>query len=65
VQGMSDIVESGLGRTLGSYAGYVDPALVAAQERYFGANLPELQRLKGLIDPSDLFHNPQSIRLAS
>lgn len=63
VSGMSEVVEKGLGRTLGSYAGYVDPELVDAQERYFGANLPDLVRLKGEIDPSDLFHNPQSIRL--
>lgn len=65
VQGMSDVVELGMNRTLGSYAGYVDPALADAQERYFGGNLPELQRLKGVIDPTDLFHNPQSIRVGS
>jgi FAD/FMN-containing dehydrogenase len=63
VQGMDDIFRSGFpDRTLGSYAGYVDPSLKNAQEMYFGGNLPELTRIKRIIDPRDVFSNPQSVR---
>lgn len=44
---------------LGAYAGYVDPALVDAQEQYWGTNYPRLQQIKRKYDPTDVFHNPQ------
>jgi len=63
ITGMNNIVASGFpGQTLGSYAGYVDPELANADQAYFGSNLPRLQQLKGVIDPLDVFHNPQSIQ---
>lgn len=51
------------GRT---YPGYVDRALPdgLAQEYYWGDNLPKLQQIKHRWDPNDVFHNPQSVRLA-
>ncbi|EHL01268.1 putative Reticuline oxidase-like protein [Glarea lozoyensis 74030] len=65
ITGMNDVINSGFpGKTLGAYAGYVDPALPNPQQRYFGSNLPELERLKKVLDPKDIFHNPQSIRPA-
>jgi FAD/FMN-containing dehydrogenase len=53
------------GHDLGSYAGYVDPALGQdGQRAYWGDNLPRLQHLKAEVDPRDIFHNPQSVRPA-
>lgn len=51
--------------TLKSYAGYVDPALEDGQKAYWGSNLPRLETLKVQIDPNDIFHNPQSVQLAT
>jgi len=49
-----------------SYAGYVDPGLGAnAQQDYWGPNLPRLEQIKKRWDPSDVFHNPQSVRPAA
>ncbi|CAG8971565.1 hypothetical protein HYALB_00009214 [Hymenoscyphus albidus] len=63
ITGMDDIVLNGSqGKSLGSYPGYVDLQLPDAQQKYFGSNLPELERLKGILDPKDLFRNPQSIK---
>lgn len=46
-----------------SYAGYVDPALgrEAAQQFYWGEQLPRLRLVKRAWDPRDVFHNPQSV----
>lgn len=64
VNGMDSILRDGFpGKTLGSYAGYVDPQLPDAQERYFGANYEKLREVKRVVDPRDVFHNPQSVRL--
>ncbi|KAH6661965.1 putative Reticuline oxidase-like protein [Halenospora varia] len=63
VTGMNTVLMSGFpGQTLGSYAGYVDPALQNPQQRYYGPNLGKLTTLKSQFDPYDVFHNPQSIR---
>ncbi|KAK3940232.1 FAD-binding domain-containing protein [Diplogelasinospora grovesii] len=51
--------------TYGTYAGYVDPALTDGQQEYWGTNLPALEGIKLKWDPSDIFHNPQSVRPAS
>lgn len=49
--------------TFGAYAGYVDPALGAdAQNQYFGTNLPKLESIKAVVDPTEVFWNPQSIK---
>ncbi|KAJ9489608.1 hypothetical protein VN97_g3665 [Penicillium thymicola] len=46
---------------LRSYPGYVDPYLENGQVAYWGSNLGQLQRIKTLVDPNDVFHNPQSV----
>ena len=48
----------------GAYAGYVDPELGEdGQKAYWRQNYPRLQTVKGVWDPSDMFRNPQSVRL--
>jgi FAD/FMN-containing dehydrogenase len=64
VQGMNDVITQNMkGHNLGAYAGYVDPALLNAQQQYWNTNYPRLQKVKKAIDPADIFHNPQSVRL--
>jgi len=46
----------------GTYPGYVDPYLKNPQTDYWGSNLPRLEEVKGKWDPSDVFHNPQSVK---
>lgn len=48
-----------------AYAGYVDPDLTNPQQDYWGPNLPRLEQIKSKWDPTDLFHNPQSVRPAA
>ncbi|KAF7309509.1 Reticuline oxidase [Mycena indigotica] len=62
VQTMSDIITRSLPGLTGAYAGYVDPRLTDGQQQYWGTNLPRLQTIKAIIDPDDVFHNPQSVR---
>lgn len=47
-----------------AYPGYVDPRMPDAQHRYWGSNLPRLEKIKADIDPNDVFHNPQSVKPA-
>jgi FAD/FMN-containing dehydrogenase len=48
----------------GNYPGYVDPTLgQAGQAAYWTTNYPRLQQVKAAWDPTDMFHNPQSVRL--
>jgi hypothetical protein len=48
----------------GNYPGYIDPELGdTAQLAYWGANYPQLRTVKQKWDPTDMFHNPQSVRL--
>ncbi|KAF2279807.1 FAD-binding domain-containing protein [Westerdykella ornata] len=63
--GFNQIVTDALpGHEFGAYAGYVDPALgQAGASAYWRGNLPRLQRIKAAVDPKDVFHNPQSVRL--
>ncbi|ESU12660.1 hypothetical protein FGSG_06556 [Fusarium graminearum PH-1] len=46
-----------------TYAGYIDPWAdrKAAQKLYWADNLPRLRELKKAWDPTDVFHNPQSV----
>ncbi|CAG8087660.1 unnamed protein product [Penicillium salamii] len=46
-----------------SYPGYVDPFMKDGQTAYWGTNLPRLQDIKTRVDPKDMFHNPQSVRV--
>ncbi|RKU47791.1 hypothetical protein DL546_006876 [Coniochaeta pulveracea] len=49
---------------VGTYAGYVDPALSNAQQAYWGDNLPRLEQVKQTYDANDVFSNPQGVRPA-
>lgn len=65
VTGINETILRALPRSdLGSYPGYVDPALKDGQRSYWGSNLERLEIIKAKIDPTDVFHNPQSVRPA-
>jgi hypothetical protein len=66
IGGITSLVRSLIptGSQLTTYAGYVDPTLQNPQEQYWGSNLPRLVEVKTKWDPSDVFHNPQSVRPA-
>lgn len=65
--GIGNQVQTALhGKTLGTYAGYVDPALggESSAVSYWGNNVGRLRDIKEQVDPLDVFSNPQSIRPA-
>ncbi|KAF4543435.1 Oxygen oxidoreductase covalent FAD-binding site [Lasiodiplodia theobromae] len=64
LNGVNELIEGYVPGVRGAYPGYVDPDLPDGQEQYWGANLPRLERIKAEVDPTDLFHNPQSVRPA-
>jgi len=47
-----------------AYPGYVDPRLTDGPEAYWGSNLAQLKSIKAELDPTDVFHNPQSVPLS-
>jgi hypothetical protein len=49
----------------GIYPGYVEPSLGdgPGQLAYWRSNYPKLQEVKAKYDPTDIFRNPQSVRL--
>lgn len=65
MNGIINNIQSTAGNTLTTYPGYVDPVLTNAQQSYWGPNLDRLGQIKSDWDPSDLFHNPQSVRPAT
>ncbi|KAG4415691.1 hypothetical protein IFR04_011196 [Cadophora malorum] len=64
LRGLSEVVKDGMpgGGNFGAYAGYVDPELPNGQQAYWRTNLPRLEAIKGVVDPKDVFWNPQSVR---
>lgn len=66
VRGINNVISTAMPNdaALGTYAGYVDPELANPQQSYWRSNLPRLEMIKRSVDPSDLFHNPQSVRPA-
>ncbi|KAI1828295.1 hypothetical protein F4861DRAFT_175731 [Xylaria intraflava] len=65
LSGIIDTIQAAESQTLTTYPGYVDPTLADPQESYWGPNLARLESVKTIYDPSDLFHNPQSVRPAA
>lgn len=66
LSGLNDVISSFRPNAgLTAYPGYVDPYLKDPQSAYWASNLPRLQRIKSAIDPKDVFHNPQSVRVVS
>lgn len=64
LNGLNEVLASSRpGASDGTYPGYVDPYLKDPQSAYWGSNLPRLQRIKTDVDPKDVFHNPQSVRV--
>ncbi|KAI0908809.1 hypothetical protein F4823DRAFT_467880 [Ustulina deusta] len=62
LSGLIDTIQVMTPQTLTAYPGYVDPSLINPQQAYWGPNLAKLESIKTQYDPSDLFHNPQSVR---
>lgn len=56
------IAKSLPGVDFGAYPGYVDPRLEHPRKAYWGSNLAKLEEIKRELDPTDVFHNPQSVR---
>lgn len=63
LNGINDVViNSRADRDQGVYPGYVDPALGANSATYYwDDNVSRLQHIKALVDPRNVFRNPQSI----
>jgi len=64
--GVNAVIRNGMPgeEDFGAYPGYVDPTLVNGPLEYWRTNLPRLQKIKSVVDPRDIFHNPQSVPLA-
>ncbi|KAH7559503.1 hypothetical protein BM1_04440 [Bipolaris maydis] len=63
LSGINDVVmNSRADHDEGVYPGYVDPALGANSATYYwDNNVNRLQQIKALVDPHNVFRNPQSI----
>lgn len=66
IAGINTTIKNGVPgvENLGSYPGYVDPELPNGPQQYWRTNLPRLEQIKAIVDPGDVFHNPQSVRPA-
>lgn len=67
LRGVNNLLINGTpgGSEFGAYAGYVDPELLDGPAAYWRTNLPRLEQIKAVVDPDDVFHNPQSVAPAS
>jgi hypothetical protein len=67
LRGVNELLIKGTpgGDEFGAYAGYVDPELPDGPLAYWRTNLPRLEQIKSVIDPNDVFHNPQSVEPAN
>lgn len=63
VAGINTTIKNGVpgAEALGLYPGYVDPELPNGPQQYWRTNLPRLEQIKAVVDPGDVFHNPQSV----
>lgn len=67
LQGLNELIvremteDDGHYTDYGAYPGYVDLELKDAQKAYWRTNLPRLEKVKGIYDKKDVFHNPQSV----
>ncbi|OBT44808.1 hypothetical protein VE00_04960 [Pseudogymnoascus sp. WSF 3629] len=63
IAGINTTIKNGVPgvENLGSYPGYVDPELPNGPQQYWRTNLPRLEQIKAIVDPGDVFHNPQSV----
>ncbi|KUJ08911.1 FAD-binding domain-containing protein [Mollisia scopiformis] len=66
LRGVNTLLKDGTpgGDEFGAYAGYVDPELPDGPLAYWRTNLPRLEQIKSMVDPDDVFHNPQSVEPA-
>ncbi|KAH8161793.1 hypothetical protein CIB48_g6455 [Xylaria polymorpha] len=62
MNGLISTIQDSARQKLTTYPGYVDPSLADPQQSYWGPNLESLESIKTTYDPTDLFHNPQSVR---
>lgn len=64
--GINTTIKNGMpgSEDFGAYAGYVDPELPNGPQEYWRKNLPRLEQIKAIVDPRDVFHNPQSVNPA-
>lgn len=67
VEGVQERIRDGAPDAATTYAGYIDPTLdrEAANEFYWGENVPKLRQIKKKWDPEGIFRNPQSIAPAA
>ncbi|KGO42334.1 FAD-binding, type 2 [Penicillium expansum] len=64
--GLYNILARGVPESAGhAYLGCPDPKMPDAQRAYWRNNYPRLEELKRDLDPKDIFHNPQGVRVAS
>lgn len=66
VAGINTTITSGVPgvEDLGRYPGYVDPELPNGPQQYWRTNLPRLEQIKAVVDPGEVFYNPQSVSRA-
>ena len=65
INGLNSALENPMpNTTFGGYLGYVDPELSAMQahQLYYGATVySRLAKIKAVVDPGDIFWNPQAV----
>lgn len=63
VAGINTTIKNGVPgvEDFGLYPGYVEPELQNGPQQYWRTNLPRLEQIKAIVDPGDVFQNPQSV----